>query len=246
MIKVKQACRISGKVFDEQGKLPHDVGKLTVYAWVKSDDGKNYRAEQATINESDCSYVIGGLSDKPAYVMAIVRRAPRGVDTWPPIYFPSTFSRSQAKLVTFEKARSVENVNITRRRGGGLVIAGTVRDPSGKPIPQALVAVHHRDMLFDQAAAYSDGQGRYEIRGLGEGELLMHVDAALPRLRARRDCPSPWTAASRRPSRTSRSRRACRFPGSSSTEGKRLGDRPKLRPGERRNQGQSATARGAA
>ena len=176
--KVKQACRISGKVFDEQGKLPHDVGKLTVYAWVKSDDGKLYRPEHSTINESDCSYVIDGLSDKPVYVMALVRRAPRGVDTWPPIYYPSTFSRSQAKLVTFEKGRNVENVNITRRRGGGLVIAGTVRDPSGKPIPEALVAVHHRDMLFDQASAYSDGQGRYEIQGLCEGELLMHVDAA--------------------------------------------------------------------
>lgn len=178
VLKVKRACRISGKVFDENGKLPHDAGQLTVYAWTKSDDGKKYRVEQAIVNESDCSYVIDGLSDKPVYVMALVRRAPRGVDTWPPIYYPSTFSRSQAKAVTFEKSRSVEGVNITRRRNGGLVIAGTVRDPSGKPVPEALVAVHHRDMFFDQASAYSDAQGRYEIRGLGEGELLMHVDAA--------------------------------------------------------------------
>jgi hypothetical protein len=147
-------------------------------AWFKEDDGKTYRNQQARVHPSDGSFLIDGLSDKPAYVMAIDWRADTEDDAYPPIYYPSTFSRSEAKLVTFDKGPSVENINITRRKEGGLVIAGTVRDEVGKPIPEAFVVVHRRDMLFDFVTAYSDEQGNYEIHGLGDGEFLVHVNAA--------------------------------------------------------------------
>jgi hypothetical protein len=32
-------------------------------------------------------------------------------------------------------------------------------------------------MLFDRVTTYSDAQGRYKIQGLGDGEVLVHVDA---------------------------------------------------------------------
>ena len=95
----------------------------------------------------------------------------------PPIYYPGTFSRSEAKLITFDSRRSVENVNITRRKEGGLAIAGTVRDEAGKPVPEAFVVVHPCDMSGCLATAYTDAQGHYRIQGLGEGEFLFHVDA---------------------------------------------------------------------
>jgi len=177
VLKVKQACRIAGKVLDENGKTPEDAGHLTVLAWFKQDDAKGYRSQQARVNPSDGSFAIDGLDAKPAYVMAIDWRANKEDHAYPPIYYPSTFSRREAKLVTFDKGPSVENINITRRKEGGLVIAGSVRDEAGKPIPEAFVVVHRRDMLFDFVTAYSDGQGHYEIYGLGDGEFLVHVNA---------------------------------------------------------------------
>ena len=178
VLKVKKACRIAGKVLDENGKTPERVKNLNVLAWFKKDDGKDFTSQHVGVNNSDGSFVIDGLADKPVYVMAIDWRTDKEDHAYPPIYYPSTFSRSQAKLITFDKGPNVENVNITRRKEGGLAIAGTVRDDAGKPIPEAFVVVHRRDMLFDFVTAYSDRQGHYEIHGLGDGEFLMHVNAA--------------------------------------------------------------------
>jgi beta-lactamase regulating signal transducer with metallopeptidase domain len=177
VLKVKQACRVSGKIVDENGKIPEDIDTLTVLAWFKKDDGKGYENVQARVDRSDGSYLVDGLSDTPVYVMAIDWHAAQRGDAYPPIYYPGTFSRNEAKLITFDKSRSVEGINITLQKEGGLVIEGTVRDESGKPIPEAFVVVHRRDMLFDFVTAYTDEQGRYRMHGLGSGEFAIHVDA---------------------------------------------------------------------
>ncbi len=177
VLKLKQACRISGKVVDENGNLPEDAAQLIVYAWFKADRREGYENKGMGLNPSNGSYVIDGLSEKPAYVTVENRRAAKEGDGPPPIYYPSTFSRSEAKLISFENGRSVENVNITRRKEGGLVIAGTVRDEAGKPVPDAFVVVHPRDMYGGLVTAYTNPQGHYQIQGLGEGEYQVHVDA---------------------------------------------------------------------
>ena len=63
------------------------------------------------------------------------------------------------------------------RKEGGLVLEGTIRDEAGKPVPEAFVVVHRRDMGEDFVTAYSDAQGHYQIQGLGDGEFVVHVDA---------------------------------------------------------------------
>ena len=177
VLKLKQACRISGKVVDENGTVPEDAGQLLVSAWFRAGDREGYRNKYAAVNTSDCSYVIDGLSEKPAYVMVENQRAAKEGDSPPPIYYPGTFSRSDARLVTFNNGRDVENINITRRKEGGLAIAGTVRDEAGNPVPEAFVVVHPRDMSGGLATAYTDPQGHYQIQGLGEGDFQVHVDA---------------------------------------------------------------------
>ena len=177
VLKARQACRISGHVLNDNGKAPEDVDTLTVVAWSKNDDGKESKNEQGHINRTDGSYLIDGLDNEPVYVMAINWRAAREGNALPPIYYPHTFSRSDAKLVTFDKSSHVENVDILRLKEGGLIMKGTVRDEAGKPVPEAFVVVHHRDMLFDFATAYTNEQGHYQIGGLGDGQFLVHVDA---------------------------------------------------------------------
>ena len=177
MLKAKQACRILGKILDDKGKIPENIDTLTVLAWSKKGEGKEYEGEQARVNRSDGSYLIDGLGDKPVYVMGINWQAAIEGHAYPPIYYPGTFSRSDAKLITFDKARSIDDINITLRKEGGLIIEGIVRDEAGKGIPEAFVVLHQRDMLFDLATAYTDAEGHYRIQGLGSGEFLIHVDA---------------------------------------------------------------------
>ena len=177
VLKVQEACRISGKVVDENGNVPEDANQLFVLAWFKVDDRKRYECKSGIVNRPDFSYVIDGLGEEPAYVMVENRRAAKEGHGPPPVYYPGTFFRYQARLVTFENGRSVENVNITRRKEGGLAIAGTVRDESGKPVPQAFLLAHPGDMSGGFATAYTDPQGHYQIQGLGDGEFLVHVDA---------------------------------------------------------------------
>lgn len=177
VLKAKPACQISGKVEDENGDVPKDVGTLIVLAWFKRDDGKTYESQQAGVNQSDGSYLIDGLSDKPAYVMAINWRAAKQGRAYPPIYYPGTFSRNEATLVTFDKSPLVEDINIKLRKEGGLAIEGTVRDEAGKPVPEAFVVVDRPDMLCDVNTTYTDDQGHYRIEGLGDGRFTIHVDA---------------------------------------------------------------------
>ncbi|MGO9113542.1 MAG: M56 family metallopeptidase [Thermoguttaceae bacterium] len=177
VLKAKQSCRVSGKILGENGKLPENIDTLTVLAWSKEDDGKKYRSEQAHVNRAGGSYSIDGLDGKPVYVMAINWQAAQEGDACPPIYYPGTFSRKDAKLIIFDKEKSVDNVNITLQKAGGLTLEGTVRDEAGNPVPEAFVVADRRDMLFDFVTAYTDEQGRYQIEGLGEGEFTVHVDA---------------------------------------------------------------------
>ena len=144
-------------------------------AWFKSNDGEGYEAAGANV-AADGSYSIDFLGSKPVYVMAIHRVAKEGI-AYPPIYYPGTFFRTDAKLITFDKKQRVDNIDIKLQREGGLILKGSVVDEAGRPVPEAFVVVNRRDMLFDLVTAYSDEQGRYQIQGLGNGGFQVHVDA---------------------------------------------------------------------
>jgi len=176
VLKAEDAYRISGRILDESGQPLESVGRLTVLGWVEFVPG-HYRTAHG-FAKPDGSYWIDGLDGKPVYVMAINWRAARLGEASPPVYYPGTFSRDEAKKITFEKGqKKVDNIDILLKKHGGLVLEGTVRDESGKPVPEAFVAAHHQDMSFDFVTAYTDQQGHYRIEGLGPGELLVHVDA---------------------------------------------------------------------
>ncbi|MHC4396721.1 MAG: M56 family metallopeptidase [Planctomycetota bacterium] len=177
ILEVEPAFRISGKVLDENGKIPENIDALTVLAWIEKDGGQGYESEQARVNREDGSYLIDGLSSKPVYVMAINWGAAKEGNVYPPIYYPSTFSRNEAELITFDDQWDVKNIDIQLQKTGGLILEGTVSDESGQPVPEAFVVVHRRDMFFDFVTAYTDEQGNYQIQGLGDGEFLIHVDA---------------------------------------------------------------------
>jgi hypothetical protein len=176
-VKVRRAHRISGKVTDEDGGVPENIRTLRVLAWFERDDGAGYENEQGRVNRRDGSYLIDGLVGKPVYIMAINWRAAKQGNAHPPIYYPGTFSRNDAKLITFDGKQEIDNINITPQKEGGLVLRGAVTDETGKPVPEAFVVVHRRDMLVDFVTDYTDARGRYQIQGLAEGEFLVHVDA---------------------------------------------------------------------
>lgn len=178
ILKAKPAYRISGRVLDENGKIPENIDTLHVLAWIEKVNGQGYENKQARLNRQDGSYFIDGLSGKPVYIMAINWRAAKEGNAQPPIYYPGTFSRNDAKLIRFDEKQECENIDFRLRRKGGLILEGTVTDDTGKPVPEAFVVVHRRDMLFDFVTDYTDKKGSYQIQGLGDGEFLVHVDAA--------------------------------------------------------------------
>ncbi len=176
-LKAKRAYRISGKIRDAQGAIPEDVDDLSVSAIEKS--GEYYReSHSSSVKQDDGSYLIDGLDGQPVYVIVTNPSAESEGNNRPPVYYPRTFSRSKAKLVVFDEDRTAEGVDITLRTRGGAVFQGKVVNESGDPIPEAFVVVHRRDMFGGNLTAYTDEQGRYRIQGLGEGEFLVHVDAA--------------------------------------------------------------------
>ena len=178
VFKLESACRISGKVLDEDGKVPQDTNNLVVLAVFPAKGREGYDTTQGRVSRSDGSYLLDRLANKPTYVLVINWREARTGTIYPPIYYPSTFSRDEARQITFDGTSHVENVDITMKKEGGLVLEGTIVDEKGAPVPEAFVVVHRRDMLFDFVTAYTDKQGKYRLHGLGKGELLVHIDAA--------------------------------------------------------------------
>ena len=180
VLKPKPACNISGVVLDESGQpLTHE--KLWVVAWQESDAdgvGATFRiTAQATVT-AEGSYVLDRLDARPAYVMAIDLRSQDEDDYYPPCYAPGTFDRTKAKKVVFDEVKATGNVDIRLQKHGEFALAGTITDAvTSSPIENALVVVHHKDMLFDRVTTYTDAQGHYRIDSLAPGEFLVHVDA---------------------------------------------------------------------
>jgi protocatechuate 3,4-dioxygenase beta subunit len=174
------AFSIAGAVLDETGKPLRDAHGFHVLAWVRGGRGIGewQTAAKSTVNASDGSYSLDGLDGRPVHLMAIDWEAWRKDNTFPPRYFPGTFSRDDATSVVFDDTRHHRGIDIRLARHGGLVLEGTVtEEATGEPVPDAFVVVHREDMLFDFVAAYTDPNGRYVIDGLGEGQFLLHVDA---------------------------------------------------------------------
>ncbi|MEN6385625.1 MAG: M56 family metallopeptidase [Phycisphaerales bacterium] len=174
IFKLKPAYSISGKILDENGRVPAEG--FEVLAWLKKD-GQKYDVINNRINSKDGTFLIDGLEGTPVYVMAINWQAEVDGNAYPPIYYPGTFSRDEAKLITFDNEKEIKNIEIKLKKNGGIVLEGTVTDEKGQPVSQAFVVVHHSDMLVDFSAAYTDQNGKYKIEALGPGNFLAHVDA---------------------------------------------------------------------
>ena len=176
VLKAKPAYRISGKIRDTNDEVPVDCQGLMVWAWNQRDG--RYGGERGFVKPTDGSYVIDGLDGEPVFVMVVSWQAEEEGRHFPPVYYPSTFSRNQAKKIVFGENRTIENVDISLRTEGGLTLEGKVVDQEGHPVPEALVMASPSDTPAGRSGTYSDEHGRYQIRGLGDGEFLIHVDAA--------------------------------------------------------------------
>lgn len=181
VFELKRAFTISGKVRDENGQ-PYSSNLYEVCVWRPSaKDGGPGQYYQLYIGnrrvQPNGSFFIDGLDGSPVYVMAIDWDCANKDDYYPPCYYPGTVSRKEAKLITFDATPSVTNIDITLTKRGTCVLEGVVTDPTGRPIENALVAVHHTEMLFDDVTTYTNTQGGYRIDSIGPGDYLVHVDA---------------------------------------------------------------------
>ncbi len=173
--------RIQGTILNETDKPLANCTFLRVDAWVQRQREPrkgHFQPLSSSRVAQDGSYTLGELDGRPIYLQVHDSRPPVEEHPYPPCFYPGTFSRTEAKLVTSDDADVLHGLDITVRRAGGLTLEGVVTDgSSGKPVSEALVSIFHHDMPFDLFYTYTDGQGRYRLDGLGDGTFIVHVDA---------------------------------------------------------------------
>ncbi|MHC4552627.1 MAG: M56 family metallopeptidase [Planctomycetota bacterium] len=176
------AFQVSGTIYDPEGRPLKDSSSLFVIAWVeRPHEGGNLDkfniAKQQTV-AADGKYVLDGLDGRPVYIMVLDFRAHKKDTYYPPCYYPGTVARDEAIKVEFDSVATIEDLDIHLTKQGEFTLEGIVADAvTGGPIPETLVTIHHRDMLFDRVTAYTDENGHYQITCLGAGEFQIHVDA---------------------------------------------------------------------
>jgi beta-lactamase regulating signal transducer with metallopeptidase domain len=141
ILKLKPAYSLSGKVLGEDGQPIRD-SRLGVLAWVKSDKQKEnlnrYEIARQTLVSPDGSYQLAGLDNRPVYVMVIDFGSEEKDQPWAPCYFPGSASKEQAQMVSFNKDRSVENINIQLTKKGEFILKGDGADQKpGMPISKS-------------------------------------------------------------------------------------------------------------
>lgn len=179
---VRPYLHVSGRILDEAGNPITNNQDLRVDAWLQLPQGhlKGYYRPVASsgVSQQDGSYLLKELDGRPIYVMVRDLNAYQKDNPYPPRYYPGTFSRGDAKMITFDNHESLENANIRLARRGGVALQGVVTDEStGEPVPNAMVVIRHTDMLYDLFPGYTDERGSYRVEGLGEGSFLAYADA---------------------------------------------------------------------
>jgi hypothetical protein len=182
VFKLEPAYSISGRVLGKEGEAIAGDGGIGVVVWKEREETvegpARYEMEKQAQLDPDGFYSLDGLSGSPVFVMAVDWTSFEKNDAMPPCYYPGTVSRDEATLVDFSSGGSLENIDIQLVRKGNVVLEGTVSNATtGAPVANALVTVHHTDMLFDYISVYTDEKGHYRIDSLGGGEFLVHIDA---------------------------------------------------------------------
>jgi beta-lactamase regulating signal transducer with metallopeptidase domain len=170
--QLKPALSLSGRIEGDA------VDTLDVFAVGQEPDSSGTLMTLGRARpRADGSYRIEALNGQPAYVMVVDWERTPADGGYCPQYYPGTYSREEAELVTFGSGDSRADVNLTLRRTPGLVLEGTVRDQSGSPVAGAYIVAHESLSSVGLVRAYTDASGHYRLSCLGKGEYLVHVDA---------------------------------------------------------------------
>jgi len=101
---------------------------LGVLAWVKSEKpggGLNqYELVKQKLVQSDGSYRLSGLDNRPVYIMVIDFGSDEKELPTPHCSYPGTSSNDQAQMVYFRKDNPVERIDIAQNNKGEFVLKG--------------------------------------------------------------------------------------------------------------------------
>lgn len=177
LFELRPGHRISGRVLDDNGQ-PLGEPSLVVLAMEQPIDPVGGSLRKQGFIRPDGTYLIDGLPDRSYLVMVEDFRSEQQDAPYPVRYYPGTFSREEAQVITFDQQPSHGNVDIRLSKKGGLAVDGRVTDAaSGTPLANVLVVVQYADALDARLATYTDASGRYHAEGLGPGRFLVVADA---------------------------------------------------------------------
>jgi hypothetical protein len=177
---VRPKARVSGKVFDHEGRPLREarVSATLAAGAYKDDDRVSFKSEISDYTEQDGSYVLDGLPPGRYLVGVNIDHTPEGRRPFAPTYYPGVREKSAAAVVIISEKEKLEgydlHLSLPLPEHG---ITVRVLMPDGRPAKGARVLLEDSEFYgtYPGYPVSTNGEGVATLNGFGERKYWLHA-----------------------------------------------------------------------
>ena len=180
LILMSPAPTISGRVFDMDGEPLANVTVEALEPRYGSDGKKTLVQTKRAVTNDLGEYRLFWLTPGDYFLSATRNgnRSNSNLEVYVPIYYPNVTDPGSAAALTLSSGNDLPAVDLTFRPVRSVAVSGTVFDTTtGEPVRGVALGIYRNDGLARavRTGARTDSEGRFELRGVTSGSLVIRA-----------------------------------------------------------------------
>ncbi len=179
-ILMSPAPTISGRVFDMDGEPLANVTVEALEPRYGSDGKKTLVQTKRGVTNDLGEYRLFWLTPGDYFLSATRNgnRSNSNLEVYVPVYYPNVTDAGSAAALTLSSGNDLPGVDLTFRPVRSVAVSGTVFDTTtGEPARGVALGIYRNDGLSRavRTGARTDSEGRFELRGVTSGSLVIRA-----------------------------------------------------------------------